>query len=53
MTFDELTKKPNKTEAEQILIQCVATLSTKDGYTNMTPWEVFESQQKWAAEVGY
>ena len=53
MSFDELMQKPNKTQTERVLIQCVATISTHEGYTHMTPWEVFESQQKWASEVGY
>lgn len=53
MTFDDLMRKPDKTETEQVLIQCIATISTHEGYTHMTPWEVFESQQKWAESISY
>ncbi len=53
MTFDELMKKPDKTETDQVLIQCVATISTHPGYTHMTPEEVFERQQEFAKSIQY
>jgi hypothetical protein len=35
----------------KVLLQAIATLSTLPGYTDMTPFEVMESQKKLAAEV--
>ncbi len=32
----------------RVLLQAIATLSTVPGYTDMTPWEVMESQKKLA-----
>lgn len=32
----------------KVLLQAIATLSTLPGYTDMTPWEVMESQKKLA-----
>ena len=32
----------------RVLLQAIATISTLPGYTDMTPWEVMESQKKLA-----
>ncbi len=46
MTFDELGKKKNKTEAECLLLQGICALSVTNEYSNKTPWEIFEHLSK-------
>lgn len=42
MKFSELLKKDPKTELERTICAAVATVSTKPGFTKMTPDEVFD-----------
>lgn len=51
LTFDELMDKSSKTEAESVLIQAIAALSTQSQFSSMTPWEVFEHIKKNAQEI--
>lgn len=51
MTFDELMSKHPKTEAESLLIQAIAALSTQPQFSSMTPWEVFEHIQRTSQEI--
>ena len=50
MTFEQLIRgrKTGRTEAERVLLQCIATLTTLPPYTSMTPWEVFDEQKRLA-----
>jgi hypothetical protein len=49
--LQEILNKPVKTQAESILIQAIATLSTQPQFALMTPWEVFNHIKKIAQEV--
>ena len=42
MTFDEILRTEDKPEAEAYLCQAIAELSTCQGYSDKSPWEVFE-----------
>ena len=49
-TWWDFMSKPDMTAHERVLVQAIATLSTRDGFTHMTPEEVFESQRALAFE---
>lgn len=49
--FDVLLRKENKTELEQILIQCIATLSSHPNFQDKSPWEIYETMKDWAKEL--
>jgi hypothetical protein len=52
LTFDELMQRHGKyTDAERLLVQAIAALSTREGFSNMTPWEVFDTVKQQAEEV--
>lgn len=52
----EILGEPSRSEGavevsirlHKVLLQAIATLSTLPGYTDMTPWQVMESQKKLA-----
>lgn len=52
----EILGEPSRSEGavdvsirlHKVLLQAIATISTLPGYTDMTPWEVMESQKKLA-----
>lgn len=46
MDFDGLLRKTVKTQAEAMLCQAIAALSTQPQFERMTPWEVFEHVRK-------
>ena len=49
-TWWDFMRKPDKTPYEHVLVQAIASLSTREGFTHMTPEEVFESQATLAFE---
>jgi len=53
MKWQELMEKQPKTETEQILIQCIATISSHPGYSHMTPDEIFEAMCESARQIQY
>ena len=50
-TWWDFMQKPDKTPYEQVLVQAIATLSTREGFTHMTPEEVFDSQKRLAFDL--
>ena len=56
MEFQQLLEKRPKTQAEAMLCQAIAALSTQPQFEKMTPWEVFEhvkeTSQHWDTEKG-
>ena len=53
MIFDELLKKEPKTEVEAIFCQAIAQLSTKEGYSHLSPWKVFDVIVEQEKETGW
>lgn len=45
MTFEELLNKRPKTQAESMLCQAIAALSTQPQFSNMSPNQVFDHVQ--------
>lgn len=52
-SFDVLLRKPNKTEIEQVLIQCIVSLSPTPNCQHLTPHEIYDLQVKAAREIRY
>lgn len=52
-TFDKLMRKEDKSHMEAVLCQAIAELSTLDGYSHMTPWDVFDKVEQNCKEVGW
>ena len=46
MTFQELLNKRPKTQAEAMLCQAIAALSTQSQFSKNTTWEIFEHIEK-------
>ena len=44
MTWDELLRKPDKSEIETTLVQCICSLSVEPTYEEMTPGEIYDLQ---------
>ena len=51
ITYNKLMTKKNWTEAERLLVQAVAALSTREGWDHMTPGEVFDTIKQQVEEV--
>ena len=49
-TWWDFMSKADKTPYEHVLVQAIASLSTRDGFSHMTPEEVFDSQKALAFE---
>lgn len=52
-SWRDLMEKTEKTETEQVLIQCIATLSSHPNYRRMTPDEIYDAQVRFAQDILY
>lgn len=52
-SFVDLCNKPDKTELEITLIQCIAMLSTHPTYSQLDPQRIFEMMRDVAFRVGW
>lgn len=51
MHFSDIADKPEKTDAELALIQCIAILLTHPTYANWTPERIFETMRREASQL--
>jgi hypothetical protein len=50
----ELMEKPNPTDVDRVAIASVMILSTREGFTHMTPEQVFDNLvAKWHETMAY
>jgi hypothetical protein len=53
MRFNELMDKPNKTDAELALVQCIAALLLTPAYSRFSPETVFEMMKRSGYQAGW
>jgi hypothetical protein len=53
MRFDELMDKPNKTEMELALVQCLAALLITPAYSKYSAETLFEMMKRSACQTGW
>lgn len=52
-SFVELCNKTQKTELEQTLIQCIATISTHPAYSRLDPQRIYEMMRDLAYRIDW
>jgi len=51
LTWKKLTDNGEHTKAEQVLVQCLATISSHPNFTELSPWEILHEMKHQAEQV--